>query len=364
MRSWFMLLAAVAAVVLLGSVYVVRRFHRFGFVRRIAEKSRLLSWLVSLAPIAAALCLWFVNLYSVFIALAHLIVFWLLCDLAGWIVRRVSGRRPRRYRAGLAAIAITVIYLGCGWFCAHHVFRTYYSFDTEKDLGRDSLRIVLIADSHLGITLDGEDFAREMERVQSEQPDVVVIVGDYVDDDTRKEDMLRATEALGKLRTTYGVFYVSGNHDRGYFNHRSFTARELRDALTESGVTVLEDECALLDGSVYVIGRKDRSTQNRADMAALTAGLDETKYMILLDHQPNDYDNEAASPVDLVLSGHTHGGHMFPAGLIGLALGANDSVYGVQERDGTTFVVTSGISGWGIPFKTGTYSEYVVIDIS
>lgn len=67
---------------------------------------------------------------------------------------------------------------------------------------------------------------------------------------------------------------------------------------------------------------------------------------------------------DLVLSGHTHGGHIFPAGLIGLISGANDKVYGAEHIDNTDFVVTSGISGWAIPFKTGTISEYVVIDIN
>ena len=65
----------------------------------------------------------------------------------------------------------------------------------------------------------------------------------------------------------------------------------------------------------------------------------------------------------IIISGGGTGGHIFPAGQIGLMMGANDSRYGVQSRNGTTFVVTSGISGWAIPFKTGTFSEIVVIDI-
>ena len=85
--------------------------------------------------------------------------------------------------------------------------------------------------------------------------------------------------------------------------------------------------------------------------------------MIMLDHQPNDYAAEEASGVDLVLSGHTHGGHIFPAGLLGVWMGANDKTYGYERRGGTDFFVTSGISGWVIPFKTGCISEYVVIDI-
>jgi hypothetical protein len=68
--------------------------------------------------------------------------------------------------------------------------------------------------------------------------------------------------------------------------------------------------------------------------------------------------------VDLVLSGHTHGGHLFPIGPISIRLGMNDLVYGTEKRGDVTFLVTSGISGWAIPFKTGTFSEYVVIDIA
>ena len=93
------------------------------------------------------------------------------------------------------------------------------------------------------------------------------------------------------------------------------------------------------------------------------AGLDKTKYAVVLDHQPNDFDAETAAGADLVLCGHTHGGHIFPAGQIGLVMGANDAIYGASKRSDTSFVVTSGISGWAIPFKTGTFSEFVVIDL-
>ena len=103
---------------------------------------------------------------------------------------------------------------------------------TDKDLGGQMLHIVLFADSHLGITLDGDSFAREMERIQAEQPDVVFLAGDFVDDDSCKADMLAACEALGRLQTKYGVYFIYGNHDNGYFQYRDFTSAELRQART------------------------------------------------------------------------------------------------------------------------------------
>ena len=113
-----------------------------------------------------------------------------------------------------------------------------------------------------------------------------------------------------------------------------------------------------------MIGRRDRSDpKGRLDMRALTAAADKSKFTIVLDHQPGDYDAEAESGVDLVLSGHTHGGHIYPMGYIGTLTGENDGIYGMQHMEDTDFIITSGISGWEIPFKTGAVSEYVVIDV-
>ena len=83
----------------------------------------------------------------------------------------------------------------------------------------------------------------------------------------------------------------------------------------------------------------------------------------MLDHQPNDYQNQADAGVDLVLSGHTHGGQLFPLNKVGEWIGANDRTYGFEKRGQTNFIVTSGLSDWAIKFKTGTKSEFVVIDL-
>ena len=358
------LMLLVALVLLAGMVlYLLFGYRRFPRLRQV--RPRALSWLLALLCLAPV-CLFFViNTWSVMIVVLHLFFFWLICDLAGLLIRALSGRRERkRYLEGLAAILLTVVYLAAGWFNAHHVFRTQYELQTAKDLGADRLRVVEIADLHLGITLDGEDFYDQCRRINQEHPDLVVVVGDYVDDDSDYQDMLAASRALGSLETTYGVYFVFGNHDKGYYAYRNFNSQQLRAALRENGVTVLEDETLLIADTVYLIGRQDRSVGDRMDIADLTRELDKDKYSIVLDHQPNDYARESAAGVDLVLSGHTHGGHIFPAGQIGLAMGANDRIYGTEVRKGTTFVVTSGISGWAIPFKTGTWSEYVVIDIS
>ena len=361
MRSWFLLLGAAGVLGLCAVFYLITRVRKFSFMRRLAERSKALSWLAATAAIGLLFLFWLINVYSVAIVVLHLALIWLLCDLAAWIVKRIRKKESKRYLAGAAAIVIAVVYLGAGWFNAHHVRRTYYAVDTR---GAASMRIVLISDSHLGITLDGEKFARITERIEAEHPDLVVVVGDFTDDDSEKADMLAACRALGTLETTYGVYFAYGNHDAGYFRYRNFSDEEQRAALTENNVRILEDETVPIGDRVTLIGRMDRTARDRMSAQTLLNAVDPERYTVVLDHQPNDYDAEAAAGADLVLSGHTHGGHIFPAGLIGRWTGANDFTYGRTSRADTEFIVTSGLSGWAIPFKTGTFSEYVVIDLT
>ena len=174
------------------------------------------------------------------------------------------------------------------------------------------------------------------------------------------------------MKTTYGVYYVFGNHDKGYYpsDYRGYTGDDLIAELEKNGVTVLQDQNVLIDNRVYIIGRQDCSEdvekgKGRADMATLTQDLDDSKFSIVMDHQPADYEAQAASGVDLVVSGHTHGGQLFPLMNIEnlTRLGDDDKVYGYEKRGNTNFIVTSGISDWAIKFKTGCRSEYVLIDI-
>lgn len=348
---------------LLSIIYIIIRTHKISFVQQLATKHKILSWIISLIPLCVVACFSIINVFASIVVFFHLVVIWFLCDLIGLAFKKLLRFKPKRYYAGLTAIVLTTIYLSYGWISAHYVFQTDYNLSTSKNLGQQNLRIVTIADSHIGITLDSEKFTKEMEKVSETNPDVVIIAGDYVDDDTLKTDMVKCCEALGNIKSKYGVYFAFGNHDKGYFQYRDFTSDDLHQELLKNNVNILEDEAKLIDNKFYIIGRQDKQVQNRADMNTLTKNLDKDNYKILIDHEPNDYDNEAGC-VDLVLSGHTHGGHIFPAGYIGLAIKANDRVYGHENRNGTDFIVTSGISGWAIPFKTGAISEFIVTDIS
>lgn len=361
---WILLLVFLASAGVTGTVYLMKRARRFWPAKQLSEKNKVLGWIASAWPLYICLPFLAVNVYAFVIAYVNLILIWAACDLVGYIIRRLRKKERREhYVIGWIAVGLTACYLTWGWISAHTVLRTEYRFETAKELGRESLRVAVIADLHVGLTLDGDEFAEQCRRIAEEKPDLVVAAGDFADDDSTRSDMIKACEALGNIPAELGVYWVYGNHDRGYFSYRDFTAEEMAETLARCGVKVLSDETADADGHITVVGREDKGNGGRLSAGELMKGIDPSRYVIMLDHQPNDYTAEAEAGPDLVISGHTHGGHIFPAGLVGQLTGANDRLYGTERRGNTDFLVTSGISGWGIPFKTFAVSEYVVVDI-
>ncbi len=323
------------------------------------------------AAVLLLLCgaLWpFLGQVNLVIVLMHTAFFLLLGGAAARIARRMKKEIPPCFFSG-AALLLAALYLGYGWYSAHHVAETHYTIETEKAAGR--LRLVLFADSHVGATFDSDGFREQMERISALSPDAVLLAGDFADDDTSKDNMIASARALGALKTKYGVYYVYGNHDKGYrpASYRGYSGDDLTAELLKNGVHVLEDESILVDGRFYIAGRADLSEverygRKRAATAALLEGMDPSKFQIVMDHQPRDYAGEAGSGADLVVSGHTHGGQLIPlTWLMERGVGGNDRTYGHEKRDGTDFIVTSGISDWAVKFKTGCRAEYVVIDV-
>ena len=354
---WILFLGFMFTGGLAAIIYLVTRFHKFSFIKNIPNKA--VSWIVAVIPVLLMICVVFYDIYTMIVIMLHCALFFILTDIGALIYRKAKKKEPAgRYYSGVIALVLTVLGMSGAWFCAYHVFRSHYEFKTPKASG--DIRIAFIADSHLGVTLDGDRFGEQMQRIDAEGCDAFIIDGDFVDDDSSREDMETACSYLGRMKTP--VYYVYGNHDRGYYDHRDFNGDDLVRCLEANGVTILRDEAELIEGRFYIVGREDRS-RDRLPISELTKDLDKSLYIISCDHQPCEFDEEHEAGADLVLSGHTHGGHVWPSGYFGVWFGVNDGLWGLYTRGDTNCIVTSGISGWAIPFKTGTFSEYVIIDI-
>lgn len=354
-----------------GLLYLIYSIKQLPFMAVLAANSHIAAWLASAAIIIIPLALiWMAWTYmNAMVVLLHLTFFFLVADGVRALAQKFMEQPLSPYLTAGAAILVTVIYLGVGWVQANHVAQTDYTVKTSKNVG--DLRVALIGDSHLGSTFDADGFAKHLKTIEAQNPDVLVLAGDFVDERTTKAEMIKAAQALGGVKTKYGVYFVFGNHDKGIYARgaRDFTGDDLVAELEKNGVVVLQDESLLIDNRFYIIGRQDASEidfgGSRANMSDLVQGLDTSKYMLVLDHQPRDYAAEANANVDLVLSGHTHGGQMIPLmQIIKLFnVGGNDRLYGTEQRGSTNFIVTSGISDWALQFKTGTKSEYVIVDV-
>ena len=370
MTMWIIIMWVSIAVVITSLFYVSARVPSLLNTETIAEWSKFkqfsLGLLITLG--VTGIVILFIDFVNAIVCVIYLAMIWAVSDFAFWLIEKLVRITFANYYTGWIALIISVIVLSFGWYLDHNVWQTDYNLSTNKDL--PALKAAMFADSHIGTTFDDKGFAKLLKTIQAQSPDIVFIVGDYVDDETTKEHMINATRSLGQMKTTYGIYYVLGNHDKGYYGaaHRGFSEDDLLYELKKNGINILQDESILVDNSFYVIGRRDYSVQHeqggkRKSIEELTKDLDKSKYMIVLDHQPVEYNKEADAKVDLVLNGHTHGGQLFPFNQVGKWIKANDLIYGHERRKDTDFIVTSGISDWAIKFKTGTKSEFVMINI-
>lgn len=368
MLLWIVLYAVGAAITLTCAFFLIKKIQHFAIIQKIAHNKKLLLWIIPLLILVVlGLILGiFFGVVNILVCFFALIGCWLLCDFVFWVIKKVRKKSFARYYQGACAILLAAVYLCCGFYNAHNIVQTHYTVQNDKNDAK--MRIVQISDSHLGLVLKSDTFYDYMDEIQSQNPDLIAITGDYVDDDTKLQDLITGCKALAKLKVPLGIWYIYGNHDKGYYSeeHKGWKNTQLVEYLEQAGVHIMEDSVAQLTKDFTLVGRKDASGQmglERKSSQELMKGQDTSKFSIMLDHQPIDYDNQEAAGVDLVLSGHTHGGQLFPINWSVCVFGKNCMAYGYKKQGNTNFIVSSGIGDWKVQFKTGCLAEYVVIDI-
>jgi len=217
----------------------------------------------------------------------------------------------------------------------------------------EGLTIAQLTDVHVGPTI-GRDFIEHIvARTNALNPDVIVITGDLVDGDV--EVLREHTAPLGELRATHGVFFVTGNHE--YYSGADAWIAEL----TRLGIRVLRNERVELrkgDDAIDLAGVDDWSARGRGhghDLGRALAGRDTTRECVLLAHQPKSIVEAAKLGVGLQLSGHTHGGQIFPWNF--LVRLQQPYVAGLHRHDETYIYVSRGTGYWGPPMRVGIPAE-------
>ena len=237
-----------------------------------------------------------------------------------------------------------------------NVIREELTISINKEI--TPLKIVAISDLHLGYGVSKAKLERWITLINAENPDVVVIAGDIIDNHMKPLIERDVASTLRKIKSRYGVFACLGNHE--YIGSSDKVYQSI-NFLNDANITVLRDTAILINDEFYLIGRDDLIIQNRKSLAELLQNLDTTKPLILLDHQPYHLNETEKNNIDLQISGHTHRGQLIPFSWITNKM--FEIAHGYLQKGNSHIFVTSGIGIWGGKFRIGTQSEYVVIEL-
>ncbi|MFC4492723.1 metallophosphoesterase [Streptomyces ovatisporus] len=217
-------------------------------------------------------------------------------------------------------------------------------------------RIAVVSDIHIGAVLGRAHTQRIVDTINSAQPDMIAIVGDLVDGDV--EDLAPAAEPLRRLRARDGSFFVTGNHE--YFGD----AGEWIDHVRELGVHPLENARREMPGFdlAGVNDVRGEESGEGPDFDKALGDRDTSRASVLLAHQPVQVHDAVDHGVDLQLSGHSHGGQMWPGQY--LAALANPTVAGLERYGDTQLYVTRGAGAWGPPVRVGADSDVTIVQLA
>ncbi|MGI5218198.1 metallophosphoesterase [Nocardia sp. CA-290969] len=218
------------------------------------------------------------------------------------------------------------------------------------------LRIALVSDLHLGPALGRGFCERVVAAVNETRPDLIAMVGDLTDGGV--EDLRAETAPLAGLSAPLGTFFVPGNHEY-YSDADAWLTRvgELgMQVLLNSRVSLPDFDLAGVDDPAGTeVGRGP-------DFGAALDGRDPERACVLLAHQPVVVHDSVRYGVDLQLSGHTHGGQLWPGNL--LARGPNPTVAGLELYGATALYVTRGAGAWGPPVRVAAPSDITVLELA
>lgn len=292
----------------------------------------------------------------VFFSLFYTVLFFLL--KAVW---PAAANLSWLWQGGAAAVASCSAVLIYGYFHGKRMVVTRYSVNTGLPVEGGHLLVALISDVHMGLTIDESRLRQQMDRLRAEKPDLLLIAGDLVDDRTTPAQMRAACAAVGSLPTTYGVFFVYGNHDLANHGPKPpYSKEELDQALSEQNIHILDDQSCTIAG-LTLVGRHDAAFARKAERASLEqllSGVDKRKPILLIDHQPREMKQAAENGVTLQLSGHTHAGQVWPMSWIARLF---SFAYGHRRIGGMHAIVSSGMGNRGSVLRSGCTAEMVLI---
>lgn len=298
----------------------------------------------------------------------YLFLFFVLADIVlvtGRLIRAVPEPMPQKIRfiSGLTVIILTLATVAYGTWHAGQIRHVSYKIPVRSPASVPELNIVMLSDLHIGAVHSENRIADIVNRINELKPDLVCIAGDIFDNDySAIQHPDQVSRLLKNITSVYGVYACLGNHDAGD------TLSDMLEFLARSDIKVLNDEYEIIDSRLVLAGRLDAApiggygTMNRSDLSEILSGAKPDLPVVVMDHNPANID-EYGSEADLILSGHTHRGQIFPGSLFTKAIFTVDYGHYQKDKSSPHVVVTSGAGTWGLPMRVGTDSEIVSIKL-
>ena len=218
-----------------------------------------------------------------------------------------------------------------------------------------TMRIAVVSDLHLGYGTGKGMLKRIINIINRQNPDIILIAGDLIDNSIRPMVAERLNEELSQLNAPLGIYMAPGNHEyiSGYC--------ECLDFLKNTPVKMLRDTVVTLPNGVQLLLRDDAANRNRMSIEEFCALVDDTKPTILIDHTPQRIAEKDRLGADIQLSGHTHHGQVWPGNYITDYL--YEQSHGYRKWSHSHVWVSSGASLWGPPVRLGTKGDIAIITL-
>ena len=254
----------------------------------------------------------------------------------------------------LIALSCTFCLLAYGYYNYKHPDIHHLDIKLNK-LIESPIKVVAVSDVHLGNGTRKPQLKKIVETINAQKPDLIVISGDLIDNSLLPLYQQQMDEELNQLQAPLGIYMVPGNHE--YISG----IKECKQFLAKTPIQLLCDTIVTLPNGLQIIGRDDRSNRHRLTMQELMKKADVTKPMLLLDHQPYEIASKDNLGIDIQFSGHTHHGQVWPLSL--LVENMSEQSHGYRKWPHSHVIVSSGLSLWGPPFRIGTDSDMMVLNI-
>ncbi|MEK3904468.1 MULTISPECIES: metallophosphoesterase [unclassified Paenibacillus] len=263
--------------------------------------------------------------------------------------------------AGTTVLVLLAVFLIWGSRNAWSTVVRTHRLKVDKSIGTSvPLTVAVASDLHLGNIVGNRHLRRMVREMNAMNPDIILLAGDVLDDSI--EPFLRngMEQQLKQLKARYGVYAVLGNHE--YYGG---SIAQYTEVMRSVGIQVLQDEVVETSG-VYVAGRKDKTaeameTGGRLSVEDLLTGLDRSKPILMMDHQPTGFGIASEAGVDVLLSGHTHRGQIAPNHWITRRLFELD--WGYLLKNKLHVIVSSGYGTWGPPIRLASRSELIKLEL-